>query len=353
VREPHIDQEAGILDRLRPNTIRSVAVIRLLLERFVEPAGQVPEVASTLIHQILSVIAERGGIRARALYDLLCGAGPFAAVSVAEFAELLRHLATDPIRLIEQSDDGLIMLAEKGEYIVQSRSFFAVFESEEEWRLTVGGKTLGTLPITHPVHKDGLVVFAGRRWIVEDIDEKTRTLFVAPSPGGVVPRFEGASGERLHDRLAAEIRQVYLSNDVPAYLDEKARALLDEGRTMFRELDLESRSFVEEERDLHLFLWRGSQATSVFGAAAAMLGFPNQVHDLGLTLAKTSAGDAVPALQALSGEAEVHVDKLVSFVENISAGKFKDQVPVPLARALWLRQNADAIGAVKQIAGRL
>ena len=103
---------------------------------------QVPEVASTLIHQILSVIAERGGIRARPLYDLLCGPGPFAEVSVSEFAGLLRHLASDAIKFIEQSQDGLIMLAEKGEQTVQSRSFFAVFESAEEWRLTVGGKTL-------------------------------------------------------------------------------------------------------------------------------------------------------------------------------------------------------------------
>ncbi|RTE88400.1 hypothetical protein D6B98_35885 [Bradyrhizobium sp. LVM 105] len=45
-------------------------------------------------------------------------------------------------------------LAEQGEAIVQSRNFFAVFESAEEWRLTVSGRTLGTLPISFPVHKD-------------------------------------------------------------------------------------------------------------------------------------------------------------------------------------------------------
>lgn len=48
-----------------------------------------------------------------------------------------------------------------------------------------------------------LVAFAGRRWIVQDIDEKTNTLFVVPHPSGVVPRFERADGERLHDQLAA------------------------------------------------------------------------------------------------------------------------------------------------------
>ena len=350
VREPHIDNESGILDRLRPNTVRSVAVIRLLLQKFVEPAGQVPEVASTLIHQILSVIAERGGMRARPLYDLLCGPGPFADVTVSEFAELLRHLASEAIKFIEQSDDGLIMLAEKGEQTVQSRSFFAVFESAEEWRLTVGGKILGTLPISYPVHKDGLVVFAGRRWIVQDIDEKTNTLFVAPHPGGVVPRFERADGERLHNRLAAEMRQVYLSSDLPPYLDERGQELLAEGREMFGTLKLETTTFVQEERDLHVFLWRGSQTTAVFGAAAAMAGLPAQVHDLGLTLAQTNAAQAQPKLKALAAEGEVDRARLSGFVKDIAAGKYKDQVPAPLARSLWIRQNTAEIDAIAEIA---
>ncbi|MBU6462664.1 MAG: DEAD/DEAH box helicase [Bradyrhizobium sp.] len=353
VREPNIDQRSGVIDRLRPNTIRSVAVIRLLLQKFVEPAGQVPEVASTLIHQILSVIAERGGIRARPLYDLLCGAGPFAAISTSEFADLLRHLASDTIRFIEQSGDGLIMLAEKGEQTVQSRSFFAVFESAEEWRLTIEGKTLGTLPISFPVHKDGLVVFAGRRWIINDVDERTNTLFVAPHPGGVVPRFERADGERLHDRLAAEMRNVYLSTDEPPYLDDKARELLAEGRETFRELDLEKRRVAEEERDLHLFLWRGSQATAVFGAAAAMAGLPGQVHDLGLTLAKTSAAEALPKLRGLGQLDRASAIDVSAFVENIAAGKFRGQVPATLARSLWARQNGAEIDNISEIASEL
>jgi hypothetical protein len=64
---------------------------------------------------------------------------------------------------------------------------------------------LGTLPITYPVHKDGLVVFAGQRWIVKDLDERTKTLVVAPHPGGVVPRFERSGGEPAHDRLIEEM----------------------------------------------------------------------------------------------------------------------------------------------------
>ncbi|MGT2504758.1 helicase-related protein (plasmid) [Bradyrhizobium guangxiense] len=235
LREPNIDNKSGFLDRLRLNTIRSVAVVRLLLEGFVEEARAAPEIASTLIHQMLSVIMERGGIGPKPLYDLLCGPGPFVSISTGDFALLLRHLGSQAVRFIEQAGDGTLMLGQEGEKIGQSRSFFAVFESNEEWRLTTGGRTLGTLPIMHPVHKEGLVVFAGQRWIVQDLDEQTLTLVVAPHPGGVVPRFEPAAGEPAHDKLIAEMRKVYLADDVPPYLDARARDLLEEGREMFRE----------------------------------------------------------------------------------------------------------------------
>lgn len=353
LREPHIDRKSGILDRLRPNTIRSVAVVRLLLQGFVEEARAVPEVASTLIHQMLSVIMERGGVGPKPLYDLLCGPGPFSSISTADFASLLRHLGSPGVRFIEQANDGTLMLGQEGEKVAQSRSFFAVFESNEEWRLTVGGRTLGTLPITHPVHKDGLVVFAGQRWIVQDLDEQTKTLVVAPHPGGVVPRFEPAAGELAHDRLIAEMREVYLADDVPPYLDVRARELLAEGRDMFRTLDLERRSLVPEERDLHVFLWRGSQATAVFSASLAMAGLQSGVHELGVSVSKIKEGELRPILSTLAEMTKLNPNDVSEFVANIKVGKFREQVPESLARSLWARQNGDKVTGIPAMAGSL
>ncbi len=353
VREPHIDQKSGVLDRLRPNMIRSVAVIRLLLAGFVEPARPVPEVASTLIHQIMSVIAERGGIRPKPLFDLLCGPGPFSSITSPDFASLLRHLAKPEIEFIEQAPDGTLMLAKEGEKTVQSRSFFAVFESTEEWRLTVSGRALGTLPISFPVHKDSLVVFAGQRWIVQDLDEQTKTMLVAPHPGGVVPRFERADGEAANDRLIAEMRAVYLATDVPSYLDRKAQDLLAEGRDAFRELRLAHSSVIPEDRDLHLFLWRGTQATAVFGAALSMAGLASGVHDLGVTLAKTTASEIMPIVGRLGQMGEIDPSDVAAFVENIKAGKFREAVPEELARSMWASQNSAAVGGISTIARSL
>ena len=167
-----------------------------------------------------------------------------------------------------------------------------------------------------------------------------------PHPGGIVPRFERLSVEPADDRLAAEMRAVYLSPDVPAYLDSTAKQLLADGRQTFRALDLERKSFVIEDRDLHLFLWRGSQAIAVFGAALAMAGLAAEVHDFGVTIEKTSLTEIRSILAKLGAMASIDPADMAAFVKNINAGKFRDFVPEGLARGQWAKQNASVVKAV-------
>ncbi|TAI62020.1 DEAD/DEAH box helicase [Bradyrhizobium sp. Leo170] len=172
-------------------------------------------------------------------------------------------------------------------------------------------------------------------------------------PGGVVPRFEPATGEPAHDRLIAEMRKVYLADDVPPYLDARARDLLEEGREMFRELDLESRSLVQEDRDMHVFLWRGSQATAVFSAALAMAGLQSGVHELGVTVSKIKESELRPILSKLAETRNIGPHDVSEFVANIKVGKFREQVPENLARSLWARQNGDKVTEIPVMAAAL
>jgi hypothetical protein len=55
-------------------------MVDLLLDRWYEPADTSALHQSTLIQQILSVIAQRGGARADTLHSALCESGPFTAV---------------------------------------------------------------------------------------------------------------------------------------------------------------------------------------------------------------------------------------------------------------------------------
>ena len=125
-----IETEAGPdshpLDRLHLDLVRSIAMIELLVERWCEPPAPQALHLSTLTHQILSVIAEHGGARANRLYDTLCNRGPFQEIKPSLFADLLRHMGSSDVLLIEQSADGFLLLGSRGEKLVEHYSFYAV-----------------------------------------------------------------------------------------------------------------------------------------------------------------------------------------------------------------------------------
>ncbi|TON38351.1 DEAD/DEAH box helicase, partial [Vibrio parahaemolyticus] len=94
--------------------IQSLAMIRLLIgSKWYEPADSSLYHFSTLLHQILAVIAQWGGIRADQLFNLLCKEGPFQKVGVDDFKGLLVHMGNT--NLITQLGNGELVLGILGE----------------------------------------------------------------------------------------------------------------------------------------------------------------------------------------------------------------------------------------------
>ena len=90
--ETRLASDSSYVDRLRLGLIRSIAMIELLLEGWCEPPKPQALHLSTLVHQILSVIAQRGGASASNLYNVLCREGPFRRVTTPIFTDVLRAL---------------------------------------------------------------------------------------------------------------------------------------------------------------------------------------------------------------------------------------------------------------------
>lgn len=354
VREVACDESSDLVDALRVDTVRAVAAIRLLAARFVEPpAFPDPALATALLHQVLSVLTERGGARADAVYRALSGPGPFASVTPADFAELLRGAARAESRLIEQAPDGALMLGPAGERLVYARDFYALFESADEWRLIAGTRPLGTIPLSNAIVPGNLVVFAGRRWLVEEIDERARVLQVSAHRGGVIPKFDPLSVEAAHDRLTAEMRQVYAADDVPPYLDPQAAAFLAEGRAAYRRLGLQTATALDTGRDVHLFLWRGDALCRVFAAALALLGLQAEPHDLGVTVRRATEEDVRAGLRRIAAFRADNLARFSERVQGVHSAKFDALVPEPLLRRLWERRHTALWGDLAPLATSL
>lgn len=257
VEENRIDERTALVDQLRTETVQAVAMIELLIEGWCESPDAAGLNLSTLIQQILSLIAERGGVAVKDSWECLCRGGAFASVDQALYTSLLRCMAAKD--LIQQAPDGTLIHGAKGERIVNHYTFFAVFQSKEEFRLVHAGRSLGTLSVDSSLTRDILIVFAGKCWRVLEVDAEASTVVVEPAPGGRMPHFEGGRGGLVHDGVRLRMLDVWSRADSPSYLNETAGRLLLEGRQTFVRRDLVDAPLQREGQGSLLFLSRGDR----------------------------------------------------------------------------------------------
>ena len=303
--EARITPESNYVDRLRLGLIRSVAMIDLLLEEWCEPPRTRALHLSTLVHQILSVIAERGGASAARLYRILCQEGPFK-VDAPVFMEVLKALGDPDTSLVEQSDDGLLLLGRVGEKLVEHYSFYAVLNTNEEYRLIFDGKELGTLPIVNVVAPAMMLIFSGRRWVIREVDDRDKVIVVMPSTGGNPPIFGGEPGD-IHDRVIERMFEVLEEENTPSYLDRIAQDLLDEARRSFRQLGFASSAIIPLGEDsIALATKVGSVKTTTLALALRCRGFEVEPHDGFLTVRNKGDGpDLIEILHRMAAGEEV------------------------------------------------
>ena len=277
--EPETDADSHPVDTFHLGLVRSIAMTELLVEGWCEPPKAEALHLSTLTHQILSVIAERGGASAQRLFATLCDRGPFRSVDPALFGRLLRQLGDPDVALIEQAPDGTLLLGREGERVVEHYSFYAVFQTPQEYRVVHDGKTLGTIPVDMPLTPDMTIIFVGRRWRVLEVHDKERLIEVAPDYAGKPPRFGGDAGE-VHEAVIRRMRAVLQADIVPPYLNNTAADVLRSARAAYRRSGLDDVPVQPLGQNQHLLApWAGTIGTTSLALVLTCLGCSVGPHD--------------------------------------------------------------------------
>ena len=340
--EAKLTPTSNFSDRLRLGMVRAIAMIELLLEGWCEPPQRQALHLSTLVHQILSVIAERGGIRAQPLYGILCQNGPFRQVDTQLFLDVLRTLGHPETALIEQTSDGLLLLGAMGEKLVEHYSFYAVFQTPEEYRLISGGKELGTLPIDNMIAAGMLLIFSGRRWLVQEVHDRDRVIMVTPAKAGVPPIFGGDPGN-IHDRVIERMFEVLGNQHRPIYLNARALELLDEARSQYSQLQFDPGRIAQLGDDAVVIATKtGTVRTTTLALALRANGYTVQTHDGFLEVfGKDETPPLIDALSTLATGADVD---LFAHSPNLLFEKFHPHLPEELLQKDALSARLDANG---------
>jgi ATP-dependent Lhr-like helicase len=352
LRERRIGPKTHPLDRLRLNVVAAVASVVLLGRKYVEKPRMPSGAATVALQQTLSVIFERGGETVAGLYDTVCSTGPLSVVSKADYVALLRHMATKEMELVEQGPDGTVMLARKGERLTAGKDFFAIFETDDEWRIVSGGKTVGTLPTTNVVKVGGYIAFAGQRWRIEGMDANAKVLDVVKDRSAKMPSFEALGREGLSDVFAQTMLEVLRARDIPAYLDETAARLLTEGRNVFDIHGLDGKVFWEEGGSTGILTWAGTRTNEMLALMLLYLGIDASAEDIGVLVPGLSAEQVADALRAIASTPP-DAALVVKVLEDLQVAKYDGLVPHAVLESLWVRENADAFASALALAGKL
>ncbi|MFA9518111.1 helicase-related protein, partial [Halopenitus sp. H-Gu1] len=346
IQEPEITDSTPLEDTLRPELVQTIAMVDLLLEKWYEPPNLDALELSTFIQQLLSLVAEHGGIKTEAAYRILCQTGPFDTITIPQFKLLLRGLADE--ELLSQAGDGDLIMGLTGEKVTRHYDFYAAFWSPDEYRLVANEKTIGTLPVTSPLVDGKLLIFGGQRWEVESVDQEKQIAFLKSAPGGKVPKF-GGEGALVHTRVREEMFSTYTSTVVPRYLDTEAVDLLEEGRVHFERLDLENQNLIRQGAHTILFVWAGDRVMNTIHLLLAERGYKASKAGMTLQVQNCQPAEVLEELCEIASLQPAEPAALAESVENKIVDKHDRYLPEELLNLNYASNRLDIEGALNQI----
>jgi ATP-dependent Lhr-like helicase len=355
ITEKELNANSSVGDKLRLELLQSLAMIRLLLmEKWYEPSDTHLYHFSTLLHQILAVIAQWGGVRPDQLWGLLCKEGLFGAVDVGHFKQLLSHMGD--LNLIIQMGSGELVLGELGEQFVGHYSFYAVFKTPEEYRIMVEGKTLGTLPVDSVIIPDQYIVFGGRRWIVKDVDVEKKVILVSSAKGGHPPKF-GGGGMSVHDRIRQEMFEIYRSGDYKIvigetkvdFLDSAGKGLFYEGLSFYQQAGLDTNSLIQQGTSVYIIPWMGDRIVNTLYIMLIQAGFDVDCFAGVIEVEKTQLSTIEKALESFISLSDTSNADLAKPVKNKDIEKYDHLLPEELLNLSYGEKAFDVKSTLKWI----
>jgi len=153
--------------------LQSLACWLLYKEGFIEPPLRNERPYDILLHQALSITKGHSGIRLTDLVKQLKENFTFNQIEVSEIESILNHLIS--VDFLEKLQHEVIIGIE-GEKIVNSRDFYSVFKTEENFKVVNAGNTIGELPFSPQIIEDENILLAAKIWKIKFIDFKSKKI---------------------------------------------------------------------------------------------------------------------------------------------------------------------------------
>ena len=144
---------------------------------------------------------------------------------------------------------------------MKSPDFYVAFVSPTEFAVinSVSSRHIGM--IQYKPQKNMVIILSGKRWIVEDVDERTMKVYVSNMKIGGLAFFSG-DGAELDCMIAEKMYEIYQTDTIYPYLDDytDAKNHLNQSRLFFQQNNLSNTFFLRYGNAAYFFTWAGTKA---------------------------------------------------------------------------------------------
>ncbi|EZH68068.1 DEAD/DEAH box helicase [Bacillaceae bacterium JMAK1] len=212
--------------------LQAMAVMELVLEKWIEPATRYPVPYDILFQQLLSMCKTANGKPKTELLDAIEGNHIFHELDREKINQLIENMVVNDY-LEKVSGRGELIVGWEGEKIVNSREFYVVFKTSDTYSVIHGARTIGTFDKAHLVTIGDNVILAGKLWTILDVDKEKSKVYVGKAVNGKPPRYH--SGEaNTHPRIGEKMFDLLISDQAIPYADEHAQATLQSMRRPYQ-----------------------------------------------------------------------------------------------------------------------
>ena len=237
--------------------LRGIGIIDLYSdERFIEPPQVKKMPLSLAFHQTLSTVFSSGELTPKALAERILSLPPLATLGRETYRALLVSMINN--EFLEMTETKGLIVGLKGERLLNSFKFYAVFKDSEDYTVRCDGEEIGTITTPPPV--GDRFALAGRVWEVKEIDLPSHLIFVKPVEGKMEISWPGDSGE-IHTKLLLAMRDVLFNGKEYKYLGDNARERLEKARRVAKNARMDENMLVFLGGQSYvLFPWLGTRS---------------------------------------------------------------------------------------------
>lgn len=212
--------------------IQAIAVMELILDKWIEPAQNYSLPYDILFQQIISLCHQYNGLKLKYLQSYIQKNAIFFMLPLKDIQLLIEFMVEkEYIQVISGEKEYIVGL--EGERLIRNKDFYAIFMTPEEYTVIDGVRTIGKLDQNFIININDRIILAGRLWTIIDIDIKTAKVFVQKASDGKPPVYLG-KGADFHSKIFEKMLEIICSEQLFDYINDEGKHYLTDIRRKYK-----------------------------------------------------------------------------------------------------------------------